>query len=253
MLSKIKLFTDTILFFLRFRWIKGDDLTSFFYRALLSQDKRSKKGLFISPGNYYEFGVGWGGTLLKYIKALKTYCSLKQKSLDSFHIFGFDSFEGLPEKKSPKDDLKRWHKGLFSNDLSIIEKKVKSRGINLNRGSIRFFKGYFEETLTSQLRTELSKYPPSIVNIDCDYYSSTITVLRWLRPILQSGTLFYFDDIWSFCGHPDYGEIAAIREFNEEENGLLTPYPGIGLNSQVYIFSRKNFEYTNEPVNNKED
>ena len=183
---------------------------------------------------------------MNYIKALKTHCHLSNKSIYSYRIFGFDSFEGLPEKKSSKDDLKRWYKGAYSFDLSMIQKKLRQQGIELKKGTVRFIKGYYENSLTPQLKEELKDYPPSIVNIDCDYYSSTITVLRWLRPILQSGTLFYFDDIWSFYGHPHYGELAAIREFNEEGDGTLTTYPVIGLNSQVYIYSKKEFEFSSE-------
>ncbi|KKK56985.1 hypothetical protein LCGC14_3059030, partial [marine sediment metagenome] len=81
------------------------------------------------------------------------------------------------------------------------------------------------------------------VNFDFDFYSSTKTVLEWLRPILNSGTLFHFDDIWSFFGHPDLGQLAAIREFNEVGDGWLVPYPRLGRNNHVYIYSRREFEF----------
>lgn len=215
----LNILSDKILFPLRYGWVLGDDLISFFYRALKSQKKTEKKGLRTSVGTYYEFGVGWGGTLIKYIKALKTYCSVLKQPFYSHYIFGFDSFEGLPSKKSLKDDLKRWTKGFFSHSLSEVKKKLIKQGIDLEKGNIRFIKGYFEETLTPELRKELCNFSPSIVTIDCDYYSSTKIVLEWLRLILNSGTLFYFDDIWSFCGHPEFGEIAAIYEFNDAGKG----------------------------------
>lgn len=69
------------------------------------------------------------------------------------------------------------------------------------------------------------------------YYSSTKIVLEWLRPLLYSGVLFYFEDIWSFYVHPDYGELCAIREFNEAGEGRLVSFPVLGLASKAYIFS----------------
>lgn len=69
-------------------------------------------------------------------------------------------------------------------------------------------------------------------------------MLNWLRPILPSDTFFYFDDIWSFYGHLHYGELAAIHEFNQVGEGFLTPYPCFRLSSLVYIYSRKEFEFT---------
>ena len=57
-------------------------------------------------------------------------------------------------------------------------------------------------------------HPPSIVNIDVDYYSSTKAVLEWIYPICQEGTIFYFDDIFEYLGNLSKGEYKAIAEFN---------------------------------------
>lgn len=69
-------------------------------------------------------------------------------------------------------------------------------------------------------------------------------MLNCLGLILPSGVFFYFNDIWSFYWHPHYGELAAIHEFNQVGEGFLTPYPCFRLNSLVYIYSRKEFEFT---------
>jgi hypothetical protein len=193
--------------------------------------------------NYYEFGVGGGFNLCAYIEALKMICVQSKKDIYKYHMLGFDSFEGLPEKEDQKDNHCMWEKGKFSHDLSDVRKRIARQGIDLRKRTVHFIKGFFKETLTPELRQKLQKWPPSIVTIDVDYYSSTKEALEWLRPILSSGTLFYFDDIWCFHGNPRYGELAAINEFNKSEEGQLTQYPLLGLSSMVYIYSKRNFEF----------
>jgi hypothetical protein len=216
----------------------GTNLASFFYRAL-AQAMREKQARRSSVGCYYEFGVGSGTYLSQYVKALKAFCKNREEDIYSYQIFGFDSFEGLPEKKCAKDNHPRWHKGLFSCSLSEIQRKATKLGIDLRRNTIHFVKGFFEETLTPTLRKELGKWSPSLVTIDVDYYSSTRTVLEWLRPILKDRTIFYFDDIWAFDGNPDCGQLAAIKEFNEVGEGHLSPYPVLGKMNYVFIYSEK--------------
>ena len=72
------------------------------------------------------------------------------------------------------------------------------------------------------LRTETSD-SVRLVMTDCDM-AATKTILDWIRPLLRDGTFFVFDDIWSFMGHPDFGERRAIREFNATRPGLLVPH-----------------------------
>ena len=46
--------------------------------------------------------------------------------------------------------------------------------------NVKFIKDYYENSLTYELRNTLVDNPPSIVNIDVDYYSSAKTVLEWI-------------------------------------------------------------------------
>jgi hypothetical protein len=234
----------------RMLWSEGS-LESWFYRALEMQEIEGKRGN--GPfGNYYEFGVG-GRTLMAYIKALSLFCRAKRgRDFYKYHIFGFDSFKGLPEKKGFQDDSSIFWKGEFSHSVQEIEEKIHRYGVDLKQGNIHFIKGFFEDTLTSELRDNLKEFTPSIVTVDVDYYSSTKIVLEWLTPFLSSGTLFYFDDIWCFHGHPDYGELCAINEFNKIGDGQLASYPVLGKASLVYIFSRKELEYVTKRKKMKE-
>ncbi len=101
-------------------------------------------------------------------------------------------------------------------------------------------KGFFKETLSPSLQAELMNQAPDIVTIDVDYYSSTKTILEWLSPPLRSGTISYFDDIWSFNANPKLGALAVIHEFNGGGRGLLAPYPVLALSTlttNCYIYS----------------
>jgi len=214
-------------------------LQGFFRRSLIHQFK-FPKGVY-PFGNYYEFGVGEGHSLIQYIKASSAFCQNYNASSDELKIFAFDSFEGLPQSEVNEDKHVLWSKGDFSCSQKDIKKKIKNLNIK-NMPDITYIEGFFDKTLTDSLKEKMIQTPPAIITIDVDYYSSTKTILNWLKPILPSGTIFYFDDIWPFHGNPNYGELKAIREFNEEDSGYLTPFPILGMISQSYIYSKKYHE-----------
>lgn len=151
--------------------------------------------------------------------------------------------KALPESSFPQDQHPFMKKNDFAHSLEEIKERIGSFNFDISHQNIKFVKGFFNNSLTDSLREELSEFPPAIVTVDVDYYSSTKTVLEWLRPILRSGTLFYFDDIWSFHGNPNYGQLAEINEFNKAEDGFLASFPKFGMSSMIYIFSKKEFEY----------
>lgn len=222
---------------------RANSLATWFLRALRSQHHRHNLGLGPN-GTYYEFGVGRGRTMARYLRALKLYCEVAELDPYSYRIFAFDSFEGLPAKQSPRDDSPLWRPGLFSTTLDETRTRIGSQ-IDLGHGTVRFIKGFFEHSLTPALAEELSKHPPAIVTIDVDYYSSTKTVLDWIIPFTPSGCLFYFDDIWGFYGHPEMGELAAINQLNASGAGYLTPYTELGttVGGKSYVFARREYEY----------
>lgn len=227
----------------------GNDKKSFFYKALEYQNRAELEGWGAKAGNYYEFGVGWGGSLLTFIESLKAYSKHSNQDMYSYHIFGFDSFQGLPEKQNENDNHGFWKAGLYSHSVMDIKKLLLDSGFDIQKNNINLIEGFFENSLTESLRTELKENCPSIVTIDCDYYSSTKTVLEWLRPLLSSGTIFYFDDIWEFHGNPEYGELAAINEFNLSDRGKLIPFRLLGdVGGRVYIYYNKEYEYGKQKI-----
>lgn len=212
--------------FEHFREVLGLDWRrSWFYHALAYLDQ--VPALRGRPWTYYEFGVGYGGSLTAYLKALRSRSREMGRPLSASPVFAFDTFKGLPPSSDPRDLNPGWHPGKFATSREAVNAKVRRLGFNRETETVHLIEGAFADTLTSARREPLSAFPPSIVLIDCDYYSSAILVLEWLRPLLRSGCLVFFDDLWEFFGHPDYGELAAIREFNARREGLLSPFPQI--------------------------
>jgi len=209
-----------------------------FYSLLLRQKRFADSGT--SPwGSYYEFGVGGGGTLVAFMKAFRDFERTQGQVDEPFHIFAFDGFQGLPEPTSSRDIHPGWKRGGFAHTLDEVQRRIASERANGERLAVRFVAGFFEQSLTAELRSELLRHPPSIVMIDVDYYSSTRTVLEWLRPMLRNGAVFYFDDVWGYRGDPEKGELAAIHEFNQGGKGRLVNYPvepGMRLVSPRYVF-----------------
>jgi hypothetical protein len=91
-------------------------------------------------------------------------------------VFGFDSFEGLPDAWS------LWPKGHYDMGARLPEVL----------GNVRLIKGWFHESLPPFL--EMHKDTVAFVHVDCDLYASTETVLELLHPRFVPGTTIVFDD-----------------------------------------------------------
>jgi Tfp pilus assembly protein PilF len=126
--------------------------------------KKAYEAISLQDGLILEFGVRHGSS----IRQLASFTSKP--------IYGFDSFEGLPED---------WHqesKEVYSTKGKIP--KVPSH--------VTLIPGWFEETLP--LFLEKREEDVALINIDCDIYSSTKTVLDLLSPRIKKGTIILFDE-----------------------------------------------------------
>lgn len=215
---------------------------TFAFYALNKMTGQHYKSWNFNPYNYYEFGTGTGSSIKMFLKSLKSTCKSKGYNIEKFNIFLFDSFEGLPEQNCRTDLNPAWEKGEFSGSEDLIRNEISSI-CGSQSPKVYFIKGYYENSLTNELRDLLSKFPPSLINIDVDLYSSTKTVLDWVEPLLQNGTMFYFDDVFEYLGNPFMGELAAINEFNSNDpsNRLLHPFHSFGVSrveGMVYTFAK---------------
>lgn len=115
-------------------------------------------------GLIMEFGVRFG-TSIRQIAALV-----------GQDVHGFDSFEGIPEQ---------WHlepKGMYS-----------TKGVMPNvPDNVTLHPGWFDDTLPEFLKNHVG--PVRFMNIDCDIYSSTKTVLDLLAERIVPGTVIVFDE-----------------------------------------------------------
>ena len=119
-------------------------------------------------------------------------------------VYGFDSFEGLPENWMVNNKI-FFKKGHFSLDGKI------PHFAHLDRPTTIFVKGWFEDTLP-EWSENLDEYI-KIAHIDCDIYSSTVTVLDSIAPHLRPGSFILFDEILTDEGKEN--EYKAFCEFCE--------------------------------------
>ena len=134
------------------------------------------------PGPILEFGVATGRTINHLA------------SLTAEQIYGFDSFEGLPE-----DWRTGYSKGRFAQALPMTAPNV------------RLMVGWFENSLDdfTQLCPE---GPISLIQVDCDLYSSTKTILERLAHRIVPGTILVFDEYFNYPGWEAH-EFKAWQEF----------------------------------------
>lgn len=133
---------------------------------------------------YLEFGVFQGETIRFWAQQLKH---------PAARLHGFDSFEGLPEAWDDKPQ------GFFSTE---------GRVPRVDDPRVQLFAGWFDEVLR---RYTVPSHQVLVINMDADLYSSTITVLRFLRPWIRQGTYIYFDEMYALEHEP-----RAFHEFMEE-------------------------------------
>ncbi len=156
-------------------------------------------------GLYLEFGVYKGQTIDFIAKQVPQ------------TVFGFDSFEGLPEFWRDGFD-----KGTFAlNKLPKVEENVV------------LVKGYFDQSLPDFLLKYESE-PIAYLHIDCDLYSSTKTLFEHLKSNIVPGTVIVFDEYFNFPGWEE-DEFRAFKEFVEENQLKYTYLTYNRLNEQVAI------------------
>jgi hypothetical protein len=152
---------------------------------------------------YLEFGVWEGDSISWWAEHLPQVAA---------RLVGFDSFEGLPNSWRPGFEV-----GAFSTQgrPQIADERVTIRP------------GWFEETLPAFSPPDHDRL---VLNVDCDIYSSTCTVLRWAEPHIRPDTLIYFDEL------PDHDhELRALTEHLERTGAALEPL-GVSAGGLQWLF-----------------
>lgn len=155
-----------------------------------------------ADGLILEFGVASGRTITHVAKQ----CPGRQ-------VYGFDSFEGLPE-----DWRSGYLKGRFAGELPPVP------------ANVTLIKGWFNETLPDFLAGHPDKV--SLLHVDCDLYSSTKCILDLLTDRIGSGTVIVFDEFWNYPGWQDH-EIKAFDEFKARTGLTAKPLGFVRSHQQV--------------------
>ncbi|MEE9367880.1 MAG: TylF/MycF/NovP-related O-methyltransferase [Pontiella sp.] len=181
-------------------------------------------------GDYLEFGVCRGSSMIV------MHQELQEAGLDHIRLFGFDSFEGLPE-----DDESEWEEGSFSAHIDWVSQRLADNHIDLDR--VNLVKGFYSDSLTDDLVAKHNLSKAGVIMIDCDLYSSTVESLDFCEPLIQDEVIMIFDD-WNPLAKQNKGEKRAFDEFLEknkhftaEETGNYDYYPG-DQNGKVFKVSR---------------
>jgi len=135
-------------------------------------------------GQFLEFGV-YSGRTINFIAERVPVGTV---------VTGFDSFEGLPET---------WRAGYPKGAYRIS-------GLPKVRRNVRLVKGLFSDTLSAFAREHTQ--PVAFLHVDCDIYSSTVTVFQQFNSRIRPGTVIVFDE---FFNYPEWeqGEYKAFLEF----------------------------------------
>jgi hypothetical protein len=165
------------------------------------------------PFSILEFGTAQGYAFAKLLGATR-YLHLE----DQVTVHGFDSFEGLPVASSAEDrGLMRnpWMTGAYRASYDALHAyAVKHKFHNF-----RLHKGYFEDSITPDVLEGFRTTPPILVWVDCDLYTSSVTVLQRLIPVLRSGCVIYFDDLDFNYRSRFTGQARLVREINRGRFG----------------------------------
>jgi hypothetical protein len=160
-------------------------------------------------GDYLEFGVCHGTSLICMYEALH------RENVKNVRLFGFDSFEGLPADAAV-DTTNNWQPGEFASTLEFTTKNLIKNGVDMSRTAL--VKGWYSETLTPGLIQTHKITKASLINIDCDLYSSAKQALDFCAPLIKDSSIIFFDD-WT----EEYvGEKKAFDEFLKENTNFLT-------------------------------
>ena len=127
------------------------------------------------------------------------------------NVHGFDSFEGIQE---------HWNGNPIG---SFAQKQMPKVPEN-----VEFHVGYFDATLPGFL--EKHPEPVAFLHVDCDLYSSTVTIFEALSDRLQPGAIVLFDEYYNFHRWQQH-EFRAFQEFVARE-GVKYEYIAFSVTGQ---------------------
>ena len=165
-------------------------------------------------GLWLEFGV-WVGTSAQMIASWMKY----QLRDDNKKLYGFDSFEGLPEDwfdPVTGQMQEQGSKGFFNMEGAPPDlNKPPFVVMEGQLPNVEFVKGWFEDTVPKFAQEHQDSI--ALLHIDSDLYSSAKTIFDLLGDRIVEGTVIMFDEIYNYPGYQAH-EFKAFKEFVEKTN-----------------------------------
>jgi hypothetical protein len=160
-------------------------------------------------GIYCEFGVYQGATINHIASRVKTAT-----------VYGFDSFEGLPED---------WRPGLEKEAFA-------TKRLPRVHPNVTLYKGWFKDTLPIFKKTHPE--PLAFAHLDADLYVSTKEVLDALADHIVPGTVLQFDEFLNYPGWQE-GESKAFLEFCQARSAEVEYLGYVATDEQVAVRIKK--------------
>jgi len=148
---------------------------------------------------WMEFGVFQGSSTKRIVDRLRELTHGAEGML-----FGFDSFDGLPEAwlKGYEEKFGHYEPGSFNYSHAPFHDP-----------QVSWVKGWFNESVPRFLNSVHSKSGEiTFMHLDADLYSSTASVLHDLAPKIGPECIMVFDDLVNYPAYRE-GELKALWEF----------------------------------------
>lgn len=185
------------------------------------------------PGDYLEFGVGFGSTMACMHEALEAIGENRVR------MFGFDSFAGLPDV-ADEEDYHGWSSGQILSTEKFARRLLTSRGIDWSRAVL--VKGWFDDTLTAETAERLAIRRAGVILVDSDLYASAVVALRFCEPLIGRHAVIAFDEWNAYrLAERGLGEKQAFDEFlaRNPDIGVVEELPSYHPNAAVFLLERR--------------
>lgn len=185
-------------------------------------------------GDYLEFGCHRARTFRMALT------EARRQNMNAMRFYAFDSFEGLPECDPEHVWTKTWTTGALKTGEDEFRAVVAQHGLYADK--VRTIPGFYDKSLTPQLARELADAGcrAALVCVDCDLYESAVSVLNFLEPLLQPGSLIYLDDMFAgYKGSPLRGVYKAFREFSAVSAWHFEPHLQVGWAGRSFVTCEK--------------
>lgn len=191
----------------------------------------------MGKGYYLEFGVLNGASMVESYGVLRGHLT---------QLVGFDTFAGLPEL-SEQDQasnglMPEFKKGNFcSMPMTTVKQSILAHTSGLRDTDVTLVQGGFSETLPKfDVKAFKDWGSCLVVNVDCDLYSSSADVFRFLDGIVTTGTWLLLDDYWCYRGSPKHGQRKAFEEWLRTSKRIgATEYASYNGYSKAFVIHEK--------------